>query len=400
MKSDKLYPNLVRSVVEALGSIFGEGYYADKVVERSMRSQPKWGGRDRRFFAESVYEIVRWKRLLEFCAQTKVEEDALSIFATWWYLRTQQEPQELGCPILGSEILSRHKKAQETPEIRESMPDWIYGLGKEQLGEIWDLELGFLNQKAAVILRTNTLVNSKLDLKKLLAQEGVEAEEIVGFPEALRLLERKNVFITQSYKKGGFEVQDASSQRVAHFMELDPGMRVVDACAGAGGKSLHMAALMENKGKVISMDIEDWKLKELKKRATRARVDIIETRKIEGTKTIKRLADTADRLLLDVPCTGLGVLRRNPDTKWKLTEKKYEELLETQKNILSSYSRMVRVEGKLVYSTCSILPSENKKQIQTFLGAHSEWKLEDELSVYPSEGHDGFYMARLRRLKK
>ena len=184
------------------------------------------------------------------------------------------------------------------------------------------------------------------------------------------------------------------------MLEVEPGMRVVDACAGGGGKSLHLAALMQNKGQLISLDTLAWKLDELKVRARRAGVSNIETRPIENNKVIKRMYGTADRLLLDVPCSGLGVLRRNPDSKWKLTEAQLTQLLETQQTILQSYSPMVKSGGKMVYATCSILPSENRSQVDHFLASEAGkgWELVKDRSILPQEeGFDGFYMALLSK---
>jgi 16S rRNA (cytosine967-C5)-methyltransferase len=173
-------------------------------------------------------------------------------------------------------------------------------------------------------------------------------------------------------------------------------MRVVDACAGAGGKSLHLAALMRNQGTIISLDTEAWKLDELRRRAKRNGVQIIQTRPIESSKTIKRLHGTADRLLLDVPCSGLGTLRRNPDAKWKLTPEFLDNVRATQADILRSYSKILRPGGQLVYATCSILPSENEKQVERFLSENPNFRLLEERKLTPAEhGFDGFYMARI-----
>jgi 16S rRNA (cytosine967-C5)-methyltransferase len=165
-------------------------------------------------------------------------------------------------------------------------------------------------------------------------------------PSALRLKQRANLFGTDSYKAGLFEVQDAASQLIAPFLQPEPGMRVIDACAGGGGKALHLAAIMRNKGRILALDVHAWKLAELRKRASRAGVDIIEAREIEGSKTVKRLAQKAERVLLDVPCSGLGVLRRNPDAKWKLSDAEIDRLTALQAEILESYSRMVVPGGK------------------------------------------------------
>jgi 16S rRNA (cytosine967-C5)-methyltransferase len=157
---------------------------------------------------------------------------------------------------------------------------------------------------------------------------------------------------------------------------------------------------MKNKGRIIAMDIHEWKLKELRKRAGRSGADIIEARLIEDTKAIKRLAGDADRVLLDVPCSGLGVLRRNPDAKWKLSPAEIDRLQKLQAEILLSHSRMVKPGGKLVYATCSILPGENQNQVAAFLAAQPPglWTLEEEITLHPSaQTGDGFYAARLVR---
>jgi 16S rRNA (cytosine967-C5)-methyltransferase len=180
-------------------------------------------------------------------------------------------------------------------------------------------------------------------------------------------------------------------------------MRVVDACAGGGGKTLHLAAMMENKGSIIALDTQGWKLEELRKRARRAGASNIETRSIESKKTIKRLYNTADRLLLDVPCSGLGVLRRNPDAKWKLQPEQIDQLRQTQQDILQSYAPITKPGGRMVYATCSILPSENQDQIQTFLASSTgkDFKLISDQKILPQDdGFDGFYMALLERKKE
>ena len=212
------------------------------------------------------------------------------------------------------------------------------------------------------------------------------------------LTKRKNVFSSPLFKSGHFEIQDASSQQVAPFLEVQPGMRVIDACAGGGGKALHLASMMNNKGSLICLDTELWKLDELKKRSKRNGVNIIETRLIENNKTIKRLYNSADRLLLDVPCSGMGVLRRNPDAKWKLNKEFMDRVKLMQREILSQYSKMIKQDGQLVYATCSIFPSENQQQVQLFLETNQQFKLEAEQIILPSQsGFDGFYMARLKK---
>lgn len=210
---------------------------------------------------------------------------------------------------------------------------------------------------------------------------------------------RGNVFQIDLFKNGFFEIQDAGSQTIAPFLQVESGMRVIDACAGAGGKSLHLATLMGNKGRVISLDTEGWKLDELQRRARRNGLFNIETRVIDTTKVIKRLHESADRVLLDVPCSGLGVLRRNPDAKWKLQPEFLDEIRVTQASILENYAKMAKVGGKVVYATCSILPSENENQVKAFLEKNKNFRWLDERKITPAtEGFDGFYMALLERI--
>jgi 16S rRNA (cytosine967-C5)-methyltransferase len=250
-----------------------------------------------------------------------------------------------------------------------------------------------------VVLRTNRLKTDRPTLRRDLATEGIETE-LLGDGDALVLHKRQNVFRTAAFKAGYFEVQDYSSQLVAPLLAPQPGMRVVDACAGGGGKTLHLAALMQNKGQLVALDTLGWKLDELRTRARRAGATNIETRPIENRKVIKRLHSTADRLLLDVPCSGLGVLRRNPDSKWKLTEAQIETLRLTQAEILEYYSPILKSGGRMVYATCSILPSENGTQVQRFLKspAGAGFSLIEERSILPQDaGFDGFYMALLSK---
>ena len=270
-------------------------------------------------------------------------------------------------------------------------------MGEKELGRKWDGELHALNEEANVVLRANTIKIKKSQLQALLADQEIYTKSDKDFPDALILEQRQNIFSLAEFKEGLFEVQDAGSQLIAPFLKVEPGHRVIDACAGGGGKTLHLAALLQNKGRIIAMDTEEWKLEELKKRARRAGAGNIETRVIESSKTIKRLENSADRLLLDVPCSGLGVLKRNPDAKWKLSLDFIEKVKSIQQKILIEYSSMLKPGGLMVYSTCSILPSENEKQVEKFLSEVKSFHLIEQKTVNPSQGFDGFYVALLKR---
>ncbi|MDG1277042.1 MAG: class I SAM-dependent methyltransferase [Algoriphagus sp.] len=395
----KLHNNTIRGVHTALKAIFEEGQYADKVIERTLKSNPKWGARDRSFIAETTYEMVRWWRLINYLSPSK---DYYDLFGTYWLMQGHSlPPWEEFARINPDKLQDKYEKLDDPAKL-ESVPDWLFEMGKKELGEKWEAEIHSLNQEAQVVLRVNTLKTTRERLKNRLAEDNISTHIIKGYPDALILDERANVFRHPTFKEGLFEVQDASSQLVAAALAVEPGMRVIDACAGAGGKSLHIAALMQNKGKVLSMDVEEWKLQQTKLRARRDGVSIIERKVIEGSKTIKRLKDTADRLLLDVPCSGLGVLRRNPDTKWKLSEESIEKVRQTQQEILQSYPSMVKPGGQMVYATCSILPSENQDQVAKFLASEAgkDFELiEDQKVLAQESGFDGFYIARLQKKK-
>lgn len=402
----RLYRNLVFATVDALAEIFNEGEYADKVIEKTLKRDKRWGARDRSFIAETTYDIVRWKRLYSEIAEVKApysREKLFRVFAVWATLRGIEIPADWKQiePVPTRRIKGKFDELSKIRKYRESIPDWLDELGVKELGEeVWEKEIHALNQQAPVVLRVNTLKTDKATLKAKLQSEGIETEILSQYPDALQLKERANVFKTEAFKEGNFEVQDASSQLVAEFLDVQPGMRVVDTCAGAGGKSLHLAALMENKGQLIATDIYENKLKELKRRARRAGAHNIDPRAIDSSKVIKKLYNTADRVLIDAPCSGLGVLSRNPDAKWKLQPEFLETIKMTQEQILNQYSRIVKPGGKLVYATCSVLPSENEEQVQKFLSTEEgkTFKLSKEQKILSSEtGYDGFYMALLER---
>jgi len=401
----RLHRNLCFATIDGLTKIFNDGKYADKVIQELLKRDKRWGSRDRGFVAETTYDIVRWKRLYAEIAEVKEPFDRDNLwrmFAVWATLKGIKLPDWkyfTGTP--SRKIKGRFDELSKIRKFKESIPDWLDIMGEKELGNaIWTKEIEALNKQADVILRVNTLKTTKEKLQAELSDLDIETEFLKNHPSALRLIERANVFQTESFKKGYFEVQDASSQLVAEFLNVKPGMRVVDTCAGAGGKTLHLASLMENKGQIIALDIYDNKLKELKRRAKRNGAHNIEPRHIESTKVIKKLYDSADRVLIDAPCSGLGVLRRNPDAKWKLQPEFIEKIKGTQQEIIQQYSKMVKTGGQMVYATCSILPSENKTQVDSFLdsdlGKDFTFVKDKKVSAHKS-GFDGFYMALLER---
>ncbi|RED46023.1 16S rRNA (cytosine967-C5)-methyltransferase [Seonamhaeicola aphaedonensis] len=401
----RLHRNLCFAVIDGLTDIFNEGQYADKVIQQLLKRDKRWGSRDRAFVAETTYDIVRWKRLYAEIAEVKEpfnRDNLWRMFAVWATLKGIRLPDWKYFENTPTrKIKGRFDELSKIRKFRESIPDWIDAIGIEELGEKkWTLEIAAQNQQADVILRVNTLKTTKENLQNILFDQNIETEFIKGYPSALKLKERSNVFVTDAFKNGMFEVQDASSQLVADILDVKPGMKVVDTCAGAGGKTLHIASLMENKGQIVAMDIYESKLKKLKVRARRNGVHNIDLKVIDSTKPIKKLYNKADRVLIDAPCSGLGVLRRNPDAKWKLEPEFLDQIRGVQKDIFQQYSKMVKSGGKLVYATCSVLPSENENQVKTFLTSESgkEFNFVKDRKVLAHEsGYDGFYMALLEK---
>ncbi|KFC35481.1 methyltransferase domain-containing protein [Elizabethkingia anophelis] len=396
-----IHRNLLIGIHDALQETFFEkNKYADKVIERLLKAHRKWGSQDRAVVSEIFYNIIRWKKRLEYYMGEGAKPGNIyrMILAYLLWTKTHYKKFEEFEGIKIADILNKLKKGTvPTKAVQYSIPEWLAETLEKELGANWEKEMDALNDPAPTVLRVNTLKTTKEKLIEELQKSEIESHAVHGYEDAVELEEKKNVFLTEAFKKGMFEVQDASSQLIGRFLDVKEGMRVVDACAGAGGKTLHIAALMKNKGQIIALDIFEWKLAELKRRAKRAGAHNIETRVIDDNKVIKRLHNSADRLLIDAPCSGLGVLKRNPDSKWKIDQDFIDRIKKEQENILQDYSKIIKKGGQMVYATCSILPSENTLQTKNFIEKNPEYELIGEEKIMPSQGYDGFYMALIQR---
>ncbi len=401
----KVFYPLFAGCVEILYEIFHNGRRTDRALDYHLKKQKKWGARDRKWVTEQVYCCVReWRQGL-ICLGLPWSDASLPAQDN----HGSRPDQKIVSDVLKVCLM---QKGLDLSGFRESTPrwkpvplkaenlasDWFYQLGHSQLKE-WDDILMAQNSQAPAFLRVNLLkVANTSSCQTRLLGEGLPVKPVEGCETALQLLERKNVFQTSVFKDGWVEMQDVASQKVAPLLDPQPGERVIDACAGAGGKSLHLAERMKNKGQVIALDIHEWKLRELKKRCRRAGVDTVETRVVSSSKVIKRLRGSADALLLDVPCTGSGVLRRNPDPKWRLQQKEYDSIRSLQLQLLKDYSGMLKPGGRMVYSTCSVFLDENIRQVQNFLSSEEgkRFQLRSEFFNWPHKSSgDGFYAALL-----
>ncbi len=396
-----IHRNLLIGIHDALQeTFFQERKYADKVIERLLKANRKWGSLDRQTVSEIFYNIIRWKKRLEYYMGESVKPTNVYklILAYLLWSKSHYKKFEEFDGVKSADILTKLKKGYiPNKAIEHSIPEWLAETLEKELGPVWEKEMHALNEQAPTVLRANSLKTTPKELVADLNDEGVNAFTVPHYPDAVQLEEKKNVFLTTAFKDGLFEVQDASSQKIGSLLQVKEGMRVVDACAGAGGKTLHLAALMKNKGQIIALDIYQWKLAELKRRAKRAGAHNIEARLIDDNKVIKRLHNSADRLLIDAPCSGLGVLKRNPDSKWKIDQDFIDRIKKEQQQILQDYSKIIKKDGLMIYATCSILPSENNLQVQKFLTNNPDYSLIKEEKIMPSAGYDGFYMALIKR---
>lgn len=389
--------NIIKNLVT---EVIFNGRQLDKSIEAYFKHTPEISNYDKESLFKLFTFIIRhWLTIHEIY---KIQVNSRNIdFNEILHIQHILERLYAGKMVCKGEyekrVLENFKKFESSIHLKESYPAWLMDV---LIHETTDGEklAHCLNQNPTIVIRANTLKITKNELKNMLTSKGKLVSEIEGYPDALSVNKHFNLFKSEEFHGGLFELQDAGSQAIAPFLLTEPGMRVIDACAGNGGKTLHLSSLMENKGRIIALDTAPYKLEVLKKRMKRSGAFNIETRPIDSSKVIKRLQNSADRLLLDVPCSGTGVLKRNPDIKYHLTEEKLRQLHQTQYEILDKYSSMVAKNGILVYSTCSVLESENQNQIKRFLEEKQGFELLAERSISPLEGFDGFYMARLKRI--
>ncbi len=387
---------------ETITHFIEKGNTADRALNETFRKYKIRDEEQRSELALRFYGIIRfWRPLVTALGEDKFEKPEatrrlIGAYNAWKKLYNGEKQENLEGPVA-----DRLNKYLRIRKLRESYPDWLDEFAVQQLGEEkWESISKALNRDPKLYLRTNTLKVTRDELLGRMKKAGMEVYAVNTAPDAIYVKVYSNVFNSELFHAGFFEVQDISSQQVAIFADVHPGMRVMDACAGNGGKTLHLAALMKNRGKIVAMDVAQNKLDELRLRCTRNGIDLVETKKVSASDDLDGMKETFDRVLLDVPCTGTGVLRRNPDIRWRLYPDDVEQMMKEQNEILNRYSAMVKKDGKLIYATCSIFPCEGEDRIREFLSSHSDsWELEEEMRTNPVlEDGDGFYFAKLKRI--
>jgi len=385
-------PALFAHAEAVLGQLLRFDHPADAVVSRYFREHRQLGHADRAFVAETVFAVLRRGRSLEARCGEPISDRKLLLVAL---AVTRGWSQRELAPVLRAseeEWLAAAKAKPEAdfaPAVRCDLPDWLYNRLEAQFGAEETLKLAqAVNLPAPLDLRVNTLKTSREALLERLADEGISAVAGPLSPTAVRLREKPALAKHALFLEGAFEVQDEGSQLLGYLLEPKRGEAVVDFCAGAGGKTLLLGALMKNTGRLYAFDVSDKRLAKLKPRLARSGLSNVHPARIEHERDtkIKRLAGKVDRVLVDAPCSGLGTLRRNPDLKWRQSEESVAELTVKQAAILDAAAKMVRPGGRVVYATCSLLTAENDAIVDAFLASHPDFTLTPASAVLAKHG--------------
>ncbi len=385
-------PALFAHAEAVLGQLLRFEYPADAVISRYFRDHHQLGHADRAFVAETVFAVLRRGRSIEARCAGRLSDRArllvaLAVVRGW-------SQRDLAPVLKASEVdwLAAAKAMAEEdfrPAVRCDLPDWLYGALEGQFGADEVLRLAAaLNQPAPLDLRVNTLKTNREAVLAQFAAAGIAAVAGSLSPLAIRLRDKPALARHPLFLAGAFEVQDEGSQLLGYLMEPRRGEMVVDFCAGAGGKTLLLGALMKNTGRLYAYDVSDKRLARLKPRLARSGLSNVHPVRIEHERDtrIKRLAGKVDRVLVDAPCSGLGTLRRNPDLKWRQGEDSVAELAVKQAAILEAAARLVRPGGRVVYATCSLLTAENEAVVNAFLAGHPDFTLAPASEVLARHG--------------
>jgi 16S rRNA (cytosine967-C5)-methyltransferase len=413
----RLPPAILGNAEEVLREILRFMSPADVTLSRYFKDHPRLGGRERGAIAECVYAVLRHKSFFTDFAGTGATMRRLTLLGM---------AEAIGADSLGGltedevAFLARIKEIDRSllpPKKLANLPDWLYDKFVAQYGEEETSALAaVLNTPAPLDLRVNSLKTDRDKVIAELATAPIAAEPTPYSALGLRIWKKPALQNLPLFKEGAIEVQDEGSQVLAQLLGARRGEMVVDFCAGAGGKTLAIGAIMRNTGRLYAFDVSEKRLTKLKPRLARSGLSNVHPVVIahERDAKVKRLAGKIDRVLVDAPCSGMGTLRRNPDVKWRQQLEGVAELTEKQAAILDGAARLVKFGGRLVYATCSLLDEENDGIVQGFLATHPDFELVpmhkvlaeqriplemgDYLKMLPHKhGTDGFFAAVLER---
>jgi 16S rRNA (cytosine967-C5)-methyltransferase len=364
--------------IEALELVLELDRPADVRLSGFFRNYPKLGGRDRAFIAEAVYGVLRHLRSLRTLAAPPTPRRLLLAWLARHGGRNLREFESLAHrdDLAWLRGLKGAKLADQPEAIRLDLPDWLFERLHAQYGDHLPGLMAALNSPAPLDLRVNTLKAGRDEVLAALNREGLTAAATPYSPLGIRLQGKPALQKHPLFLGGSFEVQDEGSQLLGQLLAPRRGEMVCDFCAGAGGKTLLLGALMHSAGRLYAFDVSEKRLAKLKPRLARSGLSNVQGLLIahERDTKIKRLAGKFDRVLVDAPCSGLGTLRRNPDLKWRQTPESVAELTEKQKVILAAAGSLLKTGGRLVYATCSLLTEENEAVVEAFLAAHGNFR--------------------------
>lgn len=407
------------AVITAIRTVLPLEYPADAILRRFFKENPTLGAHDRAFIAESVFGLLRHRFFLESLAPRSTPRALVLAYIVKFEGTNLRE--------LASLISETEKKwladikaipiSSRSLSVQAEFPEWLVEKLQQFMPDEQILDLGFSLQKSAPLdLRVNTLLAKRDQVLEILKNDGFDAEATPYSPCGIRINGKPAINRHALFLSGKIEVQDEGSQLLGYLLAPKRGEMVVDFCAGAGGKSLLLGALMNSKGRLYAFDVSEKRLENLKPRFKRSGLSNLHAQRIahENDSKVKRLAGKIDRVLVDAPCSGLGTLRRNPDLKWRQSPLSIEELKTKQAAILLAAAHLLKPGGRLVYATCSFLPEENQAIITEFLAQHPEFSLlncsellaqqkipidtGEFLQLFPAQHQtDGFFAATLKR---
>jgi 16S rRNA (cytosine967-C5)-methyltransferase len=394
--------SLLGHVQELLRQIVPSRYPPDSLIDSFFRSRKYLGSHDRRFIAETVYGVLRHRRRAEAILHAATDGAPVSsheLLPIAFLLRIQDRDLSddlSNVPRVSSDLLQRIKNVPLPPPADEverigleySFPEWmiIRFLAQYGASEAENI-LRSLNEQAPMTLRVNTISGTVEECRSSLRSEGVETSPTRFSSTGLIATKRLNVFGLQSFRKGLFEVQDEGSQLLCLLLDPKPTFRVLDACAGAGGKSLALSAIMKNRGEIVATDVNERRLNELRKRMRRAGAHNIRPRVVDDLTDLREdFTGFFDLILVDAPCSGIGTIRRNPGMKWSVTENTVREVCEKQRVILESVKDLLKPNGNIAYATCTMLKEENEEVVESFLSEHSEFRVVDPRPMLEKQG--------------
>jgi len=401
----------------------------DQVVHGYFKTRRYIGAKDRQAISATVYGVMRHRASCDWWALERGlspllmnASDAARIrLLAYLWLFEKVARDKIGILFSGEKYAPERLSDKECsifeklpdlktlpPWVEGEYPEWLFPLLKRRFGENLKKETHAFLEQAPLDLRVNTLKATREEALESLAQTGLVVAPTRLSPWGLRIKGRENITQTKAFQNGLVEVQDEGSQLIVDLMDVQPAQTVLDLCAGAGGKTLALAALLQNKGRVVATDTAAWRLKRTKERLKRAGAFNVELREITSVKDkwLKRQKERFDRVLVDAPCSGSGTWRRNPDQKWNIKREDIQELSELQKSLLEGAAHLVKRDGLLVYATCSLLCEENEDVAQDFLEKNPDFIMvpcgldgAQFLSLSPLQnGTDGFFAAKFARM--